>query len=46
MNKYLKAFLHRGLIFGGFGPIVLGIVYWALDTSLADFSLTGNQLLL
>lgn len=46
MNKYLKAFLHRGLIFGGFGPIVLGIVYWALDTSLADFSLTGSQLLL
>lgn len=27
MNKYLKEFLHRGLIFGGFGPLVAGIVY-------------------
>ena len=27
MNKYLKEFLHRGLIFGGFGPLVAGIVF-------------------
>ena len=27
MNKYLKEFFHRGLIFGGFGPIILGIVF-------------------
>ena len=26
MNKYIREFLHRGLIFGGFGPIVFGIV--------------------
>ena len=26
MNKHLKNFLHRGLIFGGFGPIVVAII--------------------
>ena len=28
MNKYVKEYLHRGLIFGGFGPIVAGIVLY------------------
>ena len=26
MNKYVKEFLHRGLMFAGFGPIVFGII--------------------
>ena len=26
MNKYVREFLHRGLMFGGFGPIVFGII--------------------
>ncbi len=26
MNKYLKEFFHRGLMFSGFGPIVFGII--------------------
>ena len=26
MNKYVREFLHRGLIFAGFGPIVFGII--------------------
>ena len=46
MNKYLKSFLHRGLMFGGFGPIVVGIVYAVLSRTLADFSLTGEQVCL
>ena len=41
MNKYLKEFLHRGLIFGGFGPIVLGGV-WAVT----NVAVTGGQILL
>lgn len=45
MNKYLKAFLHRGLMFGGFGPIILGIIYAILEKSLPDFSLNGGQIL-
>ena len=46
MNKYLKEFLHRGLIFGGFGPIVVGIIYAILEGVIADFSLNGGQILL
>ncbi len=46
MNKYLKDFLHRGLIFGGFGPIVAGIVYMILSRTIADFSLDGTQIFL
>ena len=46
MNKYLKAFLHRGLMFGGFGPIILGIIYAILEVVLPAFSLNASQLLL
>lgn len=46
MNIYLKQFLHRGLIFGGFGPIVTGIVFFVLSLTLDNFSLTGGQVLL
>ena len=45
MKKYLKTFLHRGLIFGGLGPIVLGIIYAVLENTLPDFSLSGTQVL-
>lgn len=44
MNRYLKCFLHRGLIFGGFGPIVTGIVYMILSFSIADFSVGGVEM--
>ena len=46
MNKYVKEFLHRGLIFGGFGPIVVGIVFAVLQHTVEDFSLSGTQVLL
>ena len=46
MNKYLKEFLHRGLVFGGFGPIILGIIYAILEGSASDFSLNGTQVLI
>jgi len=45
MNKYCKTFLHRGLVFGGFGPIVLGIVYAILQNTVEGFSLNGVQTL-
>lgn len=44
MNKYLKAFLHRGLLFGGFGPIVAGIVYLTLSMTLDNFSVSGKEM--
>ncbi len=43
MNVYVKRFLHRGLMFGGFGPIVTGIVYLILSMTLSDFSLSGRE---
>ncbi len=46
MNKYLKEFLHRGLIFGGFGPIIMGIIYAILQKSIEGFSLNGYEVLI
>ena len=43
MNGYLKSFLHRGLIFGGFGPVIMGIIYMILGGVIEDFSLNGQQ---
>lgn len=46
MSKYVKHFLHRGLIFGGFGPIILGVIYAIISYSHADFSLSGKDVLI
>lgn len=46
MNRYVKDFLHRGLLFGGFGPIVAGIVFLILQYALPDFSLGGSEIFL
>ena len=43
MNKYLLQFMHRGMLFGGFGPIILGIVYGILSLTVEDFSLGGQE---
>lgn len=44
--KYVKEYLHRGLMFGGFGPIIVGIVFFILSISVSNFSITGGQILL
>lgn len=46
MNKYVKEFFHRGLIFGGFGPVILGIIYAIIERVNVDFSLSGTEMLL
>jgi len=46
MKKYIIIFLHRGLIFGGFGPIIMSIVFFTLSLTLEDFSVTGSQMLI
>ena len=43
MNKYVKEFLHRGLIFGGLGPIVLGIVLLAINMAGETVLLTAKD---
>lgn len=45
MNKYLKEFLHRGLMFSGFGPVILGIIFCVLSYTIQDFSLSGVEAL-
>ena len=46
MNKYVKEFFHRGLIFGGFGPIILGIIYLIISKTVESFSLSAEEVLL
>ena len=41
MNYYVKEFLKRGLVFSGFGPIVLGIVYIIIGSTGNDLGLSG-----
>lgn len=43
MNKYVKEFFNRGLMFGGFGPIVLGVIYFILSKTIENFSLSGGE---
>ncbi len=46
MKQYVKSFFHRGVMFGGMGPVIMGIVYTILDASIADFSLGGAEVLI
>ncbi|MBR2930567.1 MAG: DUF3021 domain-containing protein [Clostridia bacterium] len=46
MNKYVKEYLLRGALFGGLGPIVLGVVYAILSLTIDGFSLGGVEVLL
>ena len=43
MNKYIKSFLQRGLAFGGFGPVVVGIVFAVMQHTVEGFSLSGTE---
>ncbi len=46
MKKNVKEFFTRGLIFGGFGPIVAGIVCVILEIKNVEINLNGYQLFL
>lgn len=46
MNPYVKSFLHRGLIFAGFGPIVAGLVYLFLEISGTKINISGYEIAL
>ena len=45
MNKYLKSFLYRGLVFSGFGPIVTSIVFWIISLANSNIQFTGTVVL-
>lgn len=40
----MKSFLLRGMMFGGFGPIIAGIIYLILSYSIENFNLSGAQI--
>ena len=42
--SYVKQFLFRGMLFGGFGPIVAGIVYCIIHYSVGKSTLSGVDL--
>ena len=42
-KKHVKEFFLRGLGFGGFGPIIAGIVFLIVSFTVKDFSLTGAE---
>ena len=43
MNKYLKEFFHRGLIFGGFGPVAMGVIYCIISAD-KDVNFSGTEI--
>ena len=46
MKSYCKEFFFRGLICGGFGPLVVVVVYLCLHYTVKDFALTGKDVFL
>lgn len=42
-TRPVRDFFLRGLLFGGFGPIIAGIVYLILHFTLEDLTLTGME---
>lgn len=46
MNGYLKRFLHRGLLFGGFGPLIVALVWFFVSWNTGELSLSGGDILL
>lgn len=45
MKKYVVKFFKRGLMFGGFGPIVLGIILYIISLTL-NIKFSGEEVLL
>lgn len=46
VNYPVREFFHRGLTFGGFGPIILGLIYLVLHRTVEDFTLSGAEVCL
>lgn len=45
MKKYVISFLHRGMLFGGFGPIITSIIFYILSLTLDELTITAQQVL-
>ena len=42
----MREFFLRGLLFGGFGPVILGIIYLILHYTLGGLTLSGTEVCL
>ena len=45
MKKYVKEFFLRGMMFGGFGPIVLAIIYYIVSIVDTNTVFEGKEIL-
>ena len=45
MKKYVNEFLTRGLMFGGFGPIILAIIYYLISVFKEGITFGGQEIL-
>lgn len=45
MNKYIKEFFHRGLMFSGFGPIVFSIIVLCISSSQNGVAFGAKEIL-
>ena len=45
MNKYVKEFLHRGLMFSGFGPVIFGIIVFIVSKTTDNLVLNAGEVL-
>lgn len=45
MKKYVKEFFLRGMMFGGFGPIVLAIIYYIVSVVDTSTIFEGKEIL-
>lgn len=46
MNKYVKEFILRGMMFSGLGPVVLGIIYFAVSSATEGITLSAKDVLI
>lgn len=46
MKRYIREFFMRGLIFGGFGPIILAIIYFIVSKLESGVTFSGAEMLL
>ena len=46
MNKHVKTYLQRGIVFGGFGPIIMGIIFGIIEGCGEVVVLSGTEVLI
>ena len=46
MNKHVKSYLQRGIAFGGFGPIIMGIIFVIIEGCGEVVLLSGTEVLI